>query len=192
VAQGAPDQESREATNEQAEKPNATPCTADATPRRWRSQEQRSHDEHGPTSAHGQWAKTLKIADYQATYRDLSGTASELARTLALSGIAVIWVFAVTTHDDQQKLPDALLLPGILIIASLALDLLQYVLGAAVYGICARVLEYKKVSPEREMNHPSWFNWPAIACYWGKLGAIGIAYYYLLDYMFCNLFARQG
>jgi hypothetical protein len=60
-------------------------------------------------------------------------------------------VFAVTTKDGQQKLPDALLLPSILIVASLALDLLQYVLSAAVYGICARVLELKKVSPEREM-----------------------------------------
>jgi hypothetical protein len=131
----------------------------------------------------------LKIPDYQEVYRELSGKASELARTLALSGIAVIWVFAVTTKDGHQKLPDALLWPGILIVASLALDLLQYVLSAAVYGIYARALEYKKVSREEDLAaHPRWLNWPANACYWLKLGGVFAAYCFLLDYMFCNLF----
>lgn len=131
----------------------------------------------------------MKISDYQEVYRELSGKASELSRTLALSGIAVIWVFAVTTKDGQQKLPDALLWPGILIIGSLALDLLQYLLSAAVYGIYARLLEYRKVSHDKDLDpHPRWFNWPANACYWGKLGGVFAAYYFLLDYMFCNLF----
>lgn len=130
----------------------------------------------------------MNLGDYRQAYYEHSGKASDVARTLALSGLAVIWIFAVE-KDGHQTLPTSLLWPGALIVTCLALDLLQYVIAAAIWGGFARHHEKKRVSADRELVAPAWFNWPALACFWGKLATVMAAYGFLLTHLLRTLFS---
>ena len=127
------------------------------------------------------------LKDYREDYYGHSGRASEVARTLALSGIAVIWVFAVG-EVGNQKLPRSLLWPGAFIVATLALDLLQYAWQSAIWGGFARYYEKNGKLPDDCVTAPAWFNWPALWFFWGKLATVAVAYFFLLKYILQTLF----
>ena len=130
----------------------------------------------------------MNLADYRSHYYELSGKASDVARTLALSGIAVIWVFAIGGHDGNYKLPHELLSPGLFIVLSLFFDLAQYVIGASTWGIFARHHEKRGVDSDAELTAPPWFNWPALACFFLKLACVAAAYIQLIWFLWGRLF----
>ena len=129
----------------------------------------------------------MKLEKFRETYRECSGKASEVTRTLALSGVALIWVFAIQ-GDSGYKLPRGLLWPSVLIVLTLLLDLLQYVFHSLIYGAYARILEHRETSEDTELAAPPWFNWPALVCFWSKLGTIAWAYAVLLRFLWSQLF----
>jgi hypothetical protein len=79
-------------------------------------------------------------------------------------------------------LPKPLFVPAFWIVSSLALDLMQYVLGAISWGSYARVQELRGVQAEAEFAAPRYVNWGALAAFWLKLLSISIAYWYLLKF----------
>lgn len=123
----------------------------------------------------------MRLSEYRQDYQ-FSGQASDVARALSFSGIAVVWVF-VDHRGNTYQLSQELLLPAALIIGGLALDLLQYGWSAAVWGAHARYHEKRGVSGNDELTSPRWFNWPALACFWLKLALVTAAYVFLLRYM---------
>ena len=129
----------------------------------------------------------MRLAEYRQDYYQFSGKASDVARTLSFSGIAVVWVF-VDRHGNTYQLSRELLIPAALIVASLALDLLQYGLSTAVWGAFARHHERRGVARTAELNAPNWFNWPSLGCFWLKLLLVIVAYCYLLKYLSTLLF----
>lgn len=128
---------------------------------------------------------TLK--DYRDDYSEFSGIASDVSRKLGFAGIAIIWIFTVELADKSYVLPPALYSAGFAIILSLALDLMQYVLAALIWGGFWRVKERSGVKDDQDIDAPSFFNWPALACFWAKLMLMVVAYGYLLAYLFSHV-----
>jgi hypothetical protein len=124
----------------------------------------------------------MKLAECRSAYQQLSGKASDLARTLSLSGIAIIWVFKSNTSTGPE-IPQELFRPGVFVVLSLALDLLQYVSSAVAWGVYGRVRELRGTTVEEEFKAPRWLNWPGILTFYGKILCVALAYYYLLQYL---------
>jgi hypothetical protein len=66
--------------------------------------------------------------------------ASEISRTLCLSGLAVVWLFRTPTNTGSALEPALIWISGLLVLA-LLVDLVQYVAGAVKTGRVARALE---------------------------------------------------
>lgn len=125
----------------------------------------------------------MKLSDYRNDYYFFSGKASEIARQLSLAGIAVIWIFKAE-KAGALAVPQALHLPAVLFIVALALDLLQYVIGTAIWGTFSRYHEWKGLKDEVELEAPRFFNWPGLFFFWGKLVAVLYAYAALFRYIY--------
>jgi hypothetical protein len=110
---------------------------------------------------------------------------------LNFSAIALIWVFNRGTEHSAAQLPADLLYPGLFVVASLALDLLQYVAASVMWGTFMRLQERRKVSEDTEFLAPPFLNWPALIAFWSKLAAVAVAYLLLLQYIVGHLFISQ-
>jgi hypothetical protein len=124
----------------------------------------------------------MKLVDVRKAYYEFSGTVSKIARTLALSGIAVIWVFK-TDSVDRPHLPRELVLTTFLLVAALALDLMHYVTAIVVWGTYHRVKERQHTTEATEFEVPRWFNWPTtFFLFPSKVIALAAAYVFLLSF----------
>ncbi|HEV2321853.1 MAG TPA: hypothetical protein VGT42_05760 [Gammaproteobacteria bacterium] len=125
----------------------------------------------------------MTLSDYLASYYELSGKASDVARQLAFAGIAVIWVF----HQGQGgavAVPASLIGPAVLFIGGLACDLLQYVSGTLIWGAFHRVQEQRLgADSKKPLTAPAYFNWPSLFFFWSKLALILAGYLLLLHYL---------
>ncbi|HZN68741.1 MAG TPA: hypothetical protein VFB66_25910 [Tepidisphaeraceae bacterium] len=130
----------------------------------------------------------MKLANARADRDTFTSKASELARQLALAGIAIVWIFK-TDKPDGPSVPRDLLTPTLFIIVALALDFLHYVYGGAAWSFFHWKKEQReKVDEDAEFKAPTPINWPTNVFYWGKLIAVGVAYALLLRYVYRQLF----
>lgn len=124
----------------------------------------------------------MKLSNCRKDYYEFTAKASDVSRKLAFAGIALIWVFK---EDHLNKVPSPLLFPALLFVVALALDLLQYAYGAAVWGFRARC-EEKKLrdrSQDPEFSVSPFWNWPTDGCFWGKIGLVVWAYGLAIKYL---------
>jgi hypothetical protein len=129
----------------------------------------------------------MTLDDARKAYYEFSGKASEIARTLALSGLAVVWIFKVDSKDGPH-VPPQLVLPAFLFVLALALDFLQYVVQTAIWGIYQRYKERKGTKEKSEFLAPAWFNWPAtFFLFPGKILVVCGGYVVLLNYLWQHL-----
>jgi hypothetical protein len=124
----------------------------------------------------------LKFKEFRADYYWFSGKASDIARQLALAGIAVVWIFKVQ-QGVNVILPAELLLPALLFVATLGLDLLHYVIAALIWGAFTQWHRSQHVQEEDEVTASGALNYPALVLFWAKLVTVCVGYGYLLDYM---------
>ena len=118
------------------------------------------------------------VATSREEYYGFSAKASEIVRQLALAGVALIWVFRIDRSSGVDALHPGLRVPAVLIIGSLACDLLQYVYGAAAWGIFTRLKE-KAVQDGREKEPfwaPSLMNVPTVVFFYSKIALMVLAY----------------
>uniref|UniRef100_UPI0005094A63 hypothetical protein n=1 Tax=Candidatus Paracaedibacter symbiosus TaxID=244582 RepID=UPI0005094A63 len=73
------------------------------------------------------------LKDARENYYFHSGKVSDIVRQLGLGAIAIVWIFR-TGGPSSTVVPEALIFPLKLVVAGLALDLLQYAIGAALWG----------------------------------------------------------
>ena len=125
----------------------------------------------------------MNLSDYRKDYYQFSGKASDVARQLSLAGIALIWIFKVE-KAGPLAVPPELYLPAILFVVSLGLDLLQYLLSAAIWGMFSEYHTRKGVDEDTELEAPEFFNWPSLVCFWGKLLTVLYAYSELFRYIY--------
>lgn len=110
-----------------------------------------------------------------------TGKASELARQLAFSGIAVIWIFKNT--GTTALVPDDLIWPLFLLVVTLFLDLLQYILASVMWTRFTRAQEAKHNAKEEDSgidDSPKSINLPHSICFWLKFVTVAIAYVLLV------------
>jgi hypothetical protein len=124
----------------------------------------------------------MKVKDCRESYYYNSGKASDICRTLGFAGLALIWAFRVTTVKGTI-IPNNLRWSGILLVAGLGFDFLQYVVGTVVWGVYHRFKE-QRTSKDEEFLAPRWINYPANSCFVLKQITIGIAYILLVISMF--------
>lgn len=122
------------------------------------------------------------LKDAREHYYFHTGKVSDIVRQLALGAIAIVWLFR-TGELSAPVIPGALIYPLKLVIAGLALDLLQYAFGAALWGLYQWHKEKSGASENDEFTAPRAINWPALVCFWLKVSAIALAYYHLLRYL---------
>ena len=128
----------------------------------------------------------MKLEDYRKDYYGFSTKASEIARQLSFAGIALIWIFKLE-NGGPLAIPSTLLWPTLLFCAALGLDLLHAVLGTLVWGGFARYHERKGTQDEDEIDSPTYFNWPTLVCFWGKVAFVIAAYALVLRHVFLLL-----
>jgi hypothetical protein len=125
----------------------------------------------------------MKLSEYRATYQELSGKASDVARSLAFAGIALVWIFKIGGDAFPRPRPE-LLAPTALLTLGLAFDLLQYIYSAAAWGVFTRFNERSlpNLTEDPELDAPKVINWPTLILFWAKLGCIAVAYVLMARY----------
>lgn len=118
------------------------------------------------------------------TYYAATATVSTIVRQLAFVGIAVVWLFSGVDVKPGSGLdiPPGLLKPGVLLIATLVVDLLQYVFRTFIWGVWHWKL-HRRNNKDCQLA-PTWFNWPTLALFCTKIALIGAAYVLLGCYLF--------
>jgi hypothetical protein len=101
-----------------------------------------------------------------------SRSASDISRTLCLSGLAVVWIFRTPTANGSTLSPWLIWVAGMIVLA-LLIDLLQYLVGTVLTGRVARVKELQLADqglpPDTDVKYPE--SHPKIIArfWWGKV-----------------------
>lgn len=131
----------------------------------------------------------MKFKETKEAYYEYSGKASEILRKLAFAEIATIWLFCILINGSIH-MPNQLVLPLTLIVASLIADFLQYLIGTIVWGIFHRTKELKRdengkklYNDESEISAPRWINWPHNSMFVIKVILMIFASFQLISYL---------
>jgi hypothetical protein len=127
---------------------------------------------------------SMKLPDTRENYQFLTGKLGDISRQLSLAALGIIWIFKTDQPSHRVSVPHYLLWPGILAIASLTFDILQYVYSSIAYGILNRRMEKKlDLDESKEFSFRREINWPTIAFLWMKVAAVLACYALLLRYL---------
>jgi hypothetical protein len=86
----------------------------------------------------------MKLSELGLMKFEASKAASDQARSLALAGLAIVWLFAGPFFTKgEEKPPDSLFVAGGLLAIALALDLLQLVVRTVALEVSYQATERK-------------------------------------------------
>lgn len=129
-----------------------------------------------------------KLQSFRQYHYDATVKVSENTRTLAISAIAIVWLFK-TEISGVHTIPRALLWPLITILAALALDFLQYVYRSIIWHIIFKEKEKElaehKINEDSELYVEDCVNTPGYLLFYSKIILLAISYY-LLGVFFFN------
>ncbi|MCF8078614.1 MAG: hypothetical protein K9K88_04955 [Desulfobacterales bacterium] len=128
----------------------------------------------------------MKLEDYKKKYMEFSKKASDISRQLAFAGIAILWIFKVT-EKGIFRVPDELILPGLLFVITLALDLSQYLAGTIIWGALFHYQEHKNADKKAELSHSYFLPGIIWTIFILKMIIISLGYYKLLHYIYCYM-----
>jgi len=128
----------------------------------------------------------VKLQDYRETFYTFSGKASDLNRQLGFAAIALIWLFKKDV-GGSPTIPAGLVLPGILVVASLTLDMLHYCVASIIWRCFYRSKENENVAEDAELNHSVWLEWPITALFALKILCIVAAYLFIFCFLIKTL-----
>lgn len=119
-----------------------------------------------------------KLEDYKKTYQQSTAKASEITRQLALAGIAIIWLFKITDSNGHETISNEFIYPLCFLIATLGLDLMQYVIKGLIWYIFYKYYEHRI---EKNNDIKAHEGLPIIIhlLYWTKIILLIMAYYKL-------------
>lgn len=140
----------------------------------------------------------MKIAEAHRTVTEVTGLASDRVRNLAFAGIAVVWILSGGAENPTTaKIDDALAWPLFAFAGTLFLDVLQYVMHSALWGLYTRrkeeSLQDKHGGEESEewrettFVNPRKLNLPAYVLFWLKVVALATGYLPLLVHLYHRL-----
>lgn len=127
-----------------------------------------------------------KLREFRQYHINATGKVSENTRTLALSALALMWLFKKEVAGTYE-VPHALLVPLLLVVLALALDFSQYVYRSIVFHHLFRReemrLEKKEITEDDELHINTHVNTPAYALFYLKVICLVIAYIELLSHL---------
>jgi hypothetical protein len=109
------------------------------------------------------------LAEGDETKKAATGKASDVGRHLAFAGLAVVWILK---ESSGNPIGPSLVTPLLLFVASLSLDLLQYVWCSFIWTIFYNYNFEKHGSDEAKVDIPGAINWVAYICFWLKILAL--------------------
>lgn len=119
----------------------------------------------------------------QDLYNETSARASQIARQLAIAGVAVVWLFSGAKGDAAElRFPLLLGWAGLAFVVSLGADLLHAIYRALAFGLLNWLR--RKSEPSEEVDLPAAINWPSIFFFWLKLLSVCSGYLVLGWYLF--------
>jgi hypothetical protein len=124
-----------------------------------------------------------KLKEYKEDYYTFTGKVSEVNRSLAFSGIAIVWIFNKTNTNDLINIPSELSLPLFLFFITIALDLLQYLIGGLIWFFFYKYHENKGMDEEDELEAPNIFPLILHVLYFSKIIVNIIAFSILSKYL---------
>jgi hypothetical protein len=122
------------------------------------------------------------LNEYRKTFYEVSGKASDVCRQLAFAAIAIIWLFKRDTGSGLA-IPSELIFPGVLVVAALGLDLLQYCWSAVTWYFFYRSLEERGVAETEEVRHSVWLERPISLIFWIKVALVIATYCFILAFL---------
>ncbi|MFN4329547.1 MAG: hypothetical protein ACK4FF_11795 [Limnobacter sp.] len=115
-------------------------------------------------------------------YYFYTGKTSDVARQLSFAAIAIIWLFSKRDGVEFYIASD-LLLSLKLVVLALVFDLLQYIIGSFLWGLCQRSYEKQGVGEEINFEVFKYINWPTICCFWLKVILLALSYVSLFIFL---------
>lgn len=127
----------------------------------------------------------MKLEEIRKDYERYSTKVSDLNRKLIFAGIAVIWIFRVTS-SGKTEIPKELITPLFWFILSLGADILQYIIQSLIwyfyYSNKKRKLKCDNTE-QQIVNEPEWPNIFSWLLWITKVGATVFAYVKLAIYL---------
>jgi hypothetical protein len=117
----------------------------------------------------------MKLENVREAYETLSSKASEIVRQLSLAGIALVWLFKSGT-PEAPVIEKQLVRAALLIILALFCDLLQYLVGTAVWAIYFRHKEDRGTAETDDFTASPYLNWPTWGLFCLKSAMMLLAY----------------
>ena len=117
----------------------------------------------------------MQLSDARSAYEGLSGKASDIVRQLSLAGIAIIWLFRAGS-DKAPVIDQSLLRAALFIFLALFFDLLQYLIGTAIWFLYFRYKEKHGASEKDEFLAPEKLTWPTWILFYLKSSMMLVAY----------------
>ena len=119
------------------------------------------------------------------TYYYYSARAADIARQLALVGIAAAWIFRVQQKDGSVAVPKLLVWSMLLLASAVAIDFLRYAWQTGFWGYyCGRLEKSGRTEIDK---HPDWVNWPAIVLMWIGFTAVLFGFGFLVAHLIRNV-----
>ena len=128
----------------------------------------------------------MKLSTARENYYVLSGSASNSARQIAFAGIAIVWALNKPTDVSPIGLDRPLVWSCIWFALCLLSDLLQYLVGAALWSHYSRRKEKElrdRLSEDPEIDPPRELNWPGLFFYYLKATFVTTGYLVLLTHL---------
>ena len=121
------------------------------------------------------------LVRYEAAKNFYSGKASDVVRSAAFAGVALVWAFR---GPASSPLPSPLPLAAGLFAATVALDVLQYLTGTAVWTTYFRYREVKAAQgrPEPPGHNPA-LTWPINLFFVCKVATLAWGYGMVFQYL---------
>lgn len=122
---------------------------------------------------------------FRQYHYDATAKVSENTRTLALSAIAIVWLFK---HDNggAYEIPESLLSPLALVIFAMTLDFCQYVYRSIAWHVIFRREEKRlaeqQITESTELYVSPWVNFLAYCFFYAKVFSLAYAYWQLAKY----------
>lgn len=129
------------------------------------------------------------LRDVKTEYEVYTQKASDLARQLALAGLAIIWIYKTGTLPVLE-IPAPLYTAGFWMVVTLTIDMLQYVISAVLWRWQFRKFESDWHKLDNDVPIRREIAWPSFAFWYLKIGTLAIGYFLILEYLAGRVLAK--
>lgn len=125
----------------------------------------------------------MTLKDARDAYYGLSAKLSDIVRQLSFAGIAVIWMFRVSSDKTGIAFQPVLVWPLLLFVVALAFDLAHYLYGSIAWSSFAHREEKKGRRDEDKVKPHESINWPSNIFFYCKAASCILAYMLLISFL---------